>query len=128
MTGDSSREDQALDALIAAAFRQDACAELTLKELLKLETALGPEDRAALSRLGSDLVQRIVEGRRSARPGNLESPADTAAGHCDAEIAGAMFRGDDGGRLTDAAREEMERKLKELKSGEATEGPGEPPA
>ncbi len=116
MSTDPSREDRALDALIAAAFRQEPCEDLTLEELRRLESALSDEDKAALAGLGDDLAERIAAGLWTprSRPGG----EDVGAGSCAEELAGSMHRGDEGGDLTDAAREEMERKLRELEEGE----------
>jgi hypothetical protein len=116
MSTDPSREDKALDALIAAAFRQETCEDLTLEELRRLESALTDEDKAALADLGNDFAERIAAGLWTPRSKPLGE--DAGADSCVEELAGSMHRGDEGGDLTDAAREEMERKLRELDEGE----------
>jgi hypothetical protein len=123
---DPNREDKALDALIAAAFRQEACEDLTLEELRRLESALSDEDKAALASLGDDLAERIAAGLWKARSGADDDGAGSES--CAEELAGSMNRGDEEGDLTDAAREEMERKLRELEEGkDKGDGQEKPP-
>ncbi len=113
MNADEEREDQALDALIVAAFRQEPCAEDDVKEMLAAEAYLSAEDRQALEALGPDLVAQILGG--AWQPGG--APAQTGRESADVaepELAGSMHRGDEESEITDAAREEMERKLREL--------------
>jgi hypothetical protein len=116
MSTEPSREDRALDALIAAAFRQEPCEELTLEELRCLESVLSDEDKAALAGLGNDLAERLAAGLWA--PRSKPRGEDTGAGSSAEELAGSMHRGDEEGDLTDAAREEMERNLRELEEGE----------
>lgn len=116
MSTDPSREDRALDALIAAAFRQEPCEDVPLEELRRLESALSDEDKSALAYLGDDLTEKIAAGLWT--PRSRPGVDDAGAASCAEELAGSMHRGDEGGDLTDAAREEMERKLRELEEGE----------
>ena len=115
MSNERNREDQALNALIAAAFRQVDCGDLTPEDLSKAEAALSREDLQALDNLGDDIVDKIVNDQfeprtNSHKPEMLEAPEE--------ELAGAMHRGEGEDELTDAAKEEMERKLRELDEDE----------
>lgn len=112
MNSENDREDQALDALIAAAFHQASCDDMDLNALREAQTGLTPEDREALDKLGNDLVARIMAGEWL--PQHLPEPPGTCDPGAKSELAGAMHRGEEGDDLTDAAREEMERKLREL--------------
>lgn len=124
MSTDRDREDRALDALIAAAFWREECDDTTLEDLERLKAALGPDDRAALAGLGDNLGERITAGEWTPRAGSAAPGDEPASGPCGQELAGAMHRGGEG--LTDVAREEMERKLRESEGGEEGEADDEP--
>ncbi len=110
MNSDLNREDQALDALIAAAFRQEDFGDLDMEALKKAERFLTAEDRQVLENLGDDFVERVTNGTwESMATSTWKEPESVH----DEELAAAMNRGDEDD-LTDAAREEMERKLREL--------------
>src|SRR5438045_320001 len=102
MSTDRDQEDKALDALIAAAYWQDFCEDVSPDQLRRLESSLTPEDRAALAALGDDFAARIVAGTWKP-PANRDQPGEASAGRSELELAGAMHRGDDEGDLTDAA-------------------------
>jgi hypothetical protein len=109
---DTSREDQALDALIVAAFLQGTCgAEDLEKQSKRLESALSAEDRKALESLGPDLVRRIMADEWAPVKQEQESANQE-------EFRCAMNRGDQDTELTDKAREEMERRIRESESEE----------
>ena len=109
MNSELNREDQALDALIAAAFRQEEFGDLDMETLKKAERFLTAEDRQVLDNLGDDFVDRVTDGTRETQ---IRSPWEQSEeAHAD-ELAAAMNRGDED--LTDVARDEMERKLREL--------------
>jgi hypothetical protein len=114
---DNDRADRILDVLIVLAL----CGETGDEDLPDLdgpEPVLSDEHQRALDALGPDLVARIVRGdwrprRRPGRPGRVSDgpPGGT----------GTMHRGQSA-ELTDKAREEMERKVRELEA-EDEEGP-----
>jgi hypothetical protein len=110
-TDDSDRADRFLDALIVLALRGEL-AEDDLPDLDGPEPVLSDEAQRALDALGPDLVARIVRGdwrprRRPRRPGRV---SDGPLGR-----TGTMHRGQ-ATELTDKAREEMERKVRELEA------------
>lgn len=117
-----AREEQALEALIVSAIRREDCDEEDHPGVAMPDTALDDDDRQALDALGPGLVSKIISGAwrprsdrpRSARPG---------ASWPGPQLAGSMHRGDDESELTDRAREEIERKIRELgaEGGGATE-------
>ena len=123
MSTDREREDEALDALIAASYQQASCDDILPEHLRRLESALTPEDRDALAALGDDLAARIVDGTWN--PSSSLDPAReiSSSGVGDLELAGSMQRGE--GDLTDAARAEMEERLRELTDEETDEDDGE---
>jgi hypothetical protein len=86
------REEQALDALIVAAFRQDPDEDYALLDINAPEPLLSEEDNRALDALGSDLAVRIVAGWR---PSSKDKGDDTAVDEPELLVAGAMHRGGD---------------------------------
>ena len=119
MNSELNREDQALDALIAAAFRQVDFDDLNLETLKKAQRFLTAEDRQVLDNLGDDFVDRVSGGQWETR--SVSAWERSHEVHDD-ELAAAMNRGDDDD-LTDVAREEMERKLRELEDEEGSTDP-----
>ncbi|MCB9950008.1 MAG: hypothetical protein H6824_03415 [Planctomycetaceae bacterium] len=114
MNSELDREDQALDALIAAAFRQEDSGDLDMEALKKAKRFLTAEDRQVLEKLGDDFVERVMNGTRESKATSIWKESETLH---DEELASAMNRGDEDD-LTDAAREEMERKLRELEDAD----------
>lgn len=110
------REERALEALIVAAFRQDDCQIEDPLEIAGKESALDEDDRRALDDLGPDLVARIVAGSRAPRRegGTASRPG---VRQVERELAGSMNRGGDD-ELTEQARQEMERKVREIEDQE----------
>jgi len=121
---DNTREDGALDALIVAAFRQDETECERITPLPSPESVLSEEDCAALDALGGDLAARIVQGAWT--PTGTDCPGSQTD---EAELAAAMNRGEEDGELSDKAREEMDRKIRELegreKNGRLDDQPGD---
>jgi hypothetical protein len=121
---DNTREDDALDALIVAAFRQDETECEGITRLRSREPILSEEDCAALDALGDDLAARIVLGAWA--PTGTDCPGSQTD---EAELAAAMNRGEEDGELSDEAREEMDRKTRELedreKNGRLDDQPGD---
>lgn len=111
----SKRENEALDALMAAAFRMSTPDERTdCEEAMKLAGAkpkLSPDDEAAIKSLGPDFVDKLlIEGAR-------KLPKEEGATNWDREIEDAyvaMNRGNVDESLSDQTRQEIERKRQEL--------------
>lgn len=116
MSADGEREDQALDALIVAALRPDLRGDVPT-DVAGPEPALSDEDRRALDALGPDLAERLARGER---PGGRPRPRKNGGGRW--QLAGSLNRGE-GEEPGEEAREEMERKRRELDAEE----PGELP-
>jgi len=110
---DNTQEDDALDALIVAAFRQDEAEYEGMTPLRSPDSVLSEEDCAALDALGDDLAAQIVQGART--PKNTDRARSQTD---DAELAAAMNRGEEDGELSEKAREEMNRKIRELEDHE----------
>jgi hypothetical protein len=117
MTPIFEHDDGAMDAIMYLAYLKDLAS--AVPALTGPEPMLSPEDRRALDALGPDLVARIVSGDVRPRP-RSDPASDFIAPAC--QIAGAMNRGGQDGELTDAAREEMERKIKEIEEGDQKPG------
>jgi hypothetical protein len=101
---DQHREERALDALLVLALRPD----------------LTEEDRRALAALGPDLAERIVAGTwRPRRPG---PGARRKARRRGRELTGSLHRAGEETDLTEEARQEMERKVRELDEEEKEGG------
>lgn len=118
MNSDLNREEQALDALIAAAFRQEDIDDLDMETLKKSERFLTIEDRRVLENLGNDFVERVTNGTWESKVNSTWEDQENVHNE---ELSAAMNRGDED-NITDAAREEMERKLRELKDVDDDEG------
>lgn len=101
---DDNTIERALDALIVGALRADLDDSTPRFDVGSPE--LDAEDRRALDTLGPDFVSRLLAGQR--RPQTSRSQPTSRR-----ELATAMNRGDDTGDITDKAREEMERRVKE---------------
>lgn len=99
------KEERALNALIAAAFDQDPCDE-DLADLQKYAASLSDEDRAALSRADANLIDSLFKGEPARASPQRQRRQKVG-------LVGAMNRADEDTELTDAARKEMEQKLRE---------------
>jgi hypothetical protein len=117
---DAEREDQALDALIVIALRQDRDG-VPPPDLAGPEPALSPEDQAALDQLGPDLVRRLVRRVRQGRAAGPGKEAGKKDRRPKPHLAGSLHRGDEA-ELTEQARQEMERKVRELDEKERGDG------
>jgi hypothetical protein len=111
----SKREDDALDALMAAAFRMSAPDERTdcekAMKVLGAKPKLSPDDAAAIESLGQDFVEKLlIEGAR-------KLSKEEGATDWDREIEdayAAMNRGNVEESMSDQTRQEIERKRQEL--------------
>lgn len=123
-----TKEERALDALMAAAFRAEdperRVNEEEARRIVENPPALSPEDEEVVTAMGSDFVQKLL--------GSAEAGRQDAAGlgeALDAEIEeayAAMNRGRKGEDLDEKALEEIERKRRELLGEPEPEvGPGE---
>jgi hypothetical protein len=101
------REDRAYRALIVAALRQDDCAPRAQHLKEDLDAALSDEDRRALESLGDDLVDRVMAGDVPKAGGPPASNTPSRA-----HLVG-VNRGTR--ELTEQARAEMERRIREAK-------------
>lgn len=98
---EKAREEKALDALIAAAFKDDPT-EADDKGIERYGNALTDDDRKKLDDAGKGLIDSLFAGE-------TKKPEEQAA----QTISTAMNRGD--AALTDRASEEKERKIQEAK-------------
>lgn len=115
-SSEHSKEQKALDALMAAAFRaEDADSPVTEEEaraILENSPVLSPEDEKGLAGLGPDFVDNLL----------VSADTDTSAlGErrqvLDREIEdayAAMHRGKEGEELDEKSRREIEKKRREL--------------
>jgi len=109
-------EERALDALMAAAFRAEdlerPLSDEEARRIMENPPALSPEDEQVVAAMGSHFVDDLL---KSAEAGSRD--AGEAHEVLDAEIEeayAAMNRGREGGELDEKAREEIERKRREL--------------
>jgi hypothetical protein len=113
---DQEREERALDVLIVLAFLLEGADDAPPPpDPDGPEPVLSPEHRAALDALGPDLVERIVR----AIPGSVSGRArhtPRRARRRRPGLTGSMHRVKGKGKLTDEARAEMERKVRELEA------------
>lgn len=112
---DSKRENEALDALMAAAFRISTPDETTnceeAQNLAISKPKLSPDDEAAIKSLGPNFVERLLI------EGTLELSRNKGVNNWDREIEdayAAMNRGNADESLSDQTRQEIERKRQEL--------------
>ena len=120
LASNNEREEQALDALIVAAFRQDPSEDDALFDINGPEPVLSEEDERALEALGADLPARIADGWR---PSPRDQANETVVDESELLVAGAMHRGGEEGDLSDRARDEIERRIRDLEAA----GPGTSP-
>jgi hypothetical protein len=110
MEYDINREELALDALMAALLRQLETSPPTEKEIrdfLKTEKPLSPEAKAAIKRLGPDVVNRLILARN--RSVTAESKQSESA-----PVFAAMNRKNVSGRHNPETEEELRRKRIEI--------------
>lgn len=98
-----AREEKAIDALIAAAFKDDAT-EADDKEIEQYGKALTDDDLKTLDDAGKGLIDSLFAGE-------TKKPREQAP----QTLSTAMNRGDGGAVLTDRASEEKERKIREAR-------------
>ena len=115
-SNEHTNEERALDALMAAAFRvEDAerpVSEEEARRMAESPPALSPEDEEVVAAIGPDFVDRLLESAEDRSPGT-----EKLGESLDVEIKeayAAMNRGREGDDLDDKAREEIERKRREL--------------
>jgi len=106
----NAREELALDALLAAALRQPEEVKPTAKEIrefLKSKKPLSPEAKAAIKKLGSDVVDRLILARK-------ESVVFESKEAESAPLFAAMNRKNTSDRQGSKTEEELKRKRKEI--------------
>jgi len=114
---DPEREDRALDALIVLAFRPELRQDVPLPDLTGPAPELPPEYQRALEALEPGLVQRLRRRLEASQPRtSRRGPRSSETGR--PRLTGSLHRGEEEGQLTDQAREEMERKVRELEGRE----------
>src|SRR5688500_16691105 len=96
---DKAREEKELDALIAAAFKEDP-SEADDKEIAQYGNALTEDDRKTLDAAGKNLIDSLFAGETT-KPKSEKAPESFST---------AMNRGAEGLALSDRALEEKERK------------------
>jgi hypothetical protein len=102
-TQKKQREDLALDALLAAAFTHDLCDE-DAAELERFSAALTPEEATSLESGSKDRMAKLFDG---------SPPAPKAVKQRGGTLATALNRADENQELSDEAKREMERKIRE---------------
>jgi hypothetical protein len=103
-TGDENTpEEKAIDALIAAAFKEDA-SEVDEKDIEQYGEALTDDDRRKLDDSGKGLIEALFAGEKKKVKEEVSQ-----------EFSAAMNRGGEGAVLTESASEEIERKIKEAR-------------
>jgi len=100
---EKARELKAIDALIAAAFKDDPC-EADDKDIEQYGNALAADDRKTLDAAGKDLIQSLFAGEAKKPKEQMSQTFSTA-----------MNRGEEGVVLTESASEEKKRRIKEAR-------------
>ena len=124
-SSEHTNEERALDALMAAAFRVEdverPVSEEEARRMAESQPALSPEDEQVVAAMGPDFVDRLLESAEDRNPGieKLGKSLDVEI----KEAYAAMNRGREGNDLDEKAREEIERKRREL-LGEPTSEAG----
>ena len=108
---EQDREEDALDALIVAAFRNGQGEEDDKLDLTGPEPRLSEADEQALAALGPDLVGKILAGGCTSK--STKGSHTDLTREPDLELTGAMNRAEEGAEISQKAREEMERKIQE---------------
>jgi len=104
-----NREEQALDALMAAALRQPEETEPTRDEIekfLRKPKHLSAEAKRALEKLGPNVVERLIFAQTS--------PQDQEAELVDTGLYAAMHRKNKTGKHDPKTEAELEKKRKEI--------------
>ncbi|MBW2321881.1 MAG: hypothetical protein JRF31_13890 [Deltaproteobacteria bacterium] len=106
-------ENDALDALMAAAFRLPVIDETSdEKEAIKLAAntpKLSDEDEAAIASLSPDFIDHLLDEEKSRRPRKIADLSQEIS-----EAYAAMNRGNLDAELSEQTRQEIARKRKEL--------------
>jgi len=100
---EKAREEKALDALIAAAFK-DEPTEVDDKDIEQYGNVLSDDDRKKLDEAGKGLIDALFAGEK--KKAKEQAPQ---------EFSTAMNRGDEGTALSDLASEEIERNIREAR-------------
>jgi hypothetical protein len=115
-SSEHTNEERALDALMAAAFRaEDIERPVSVEEarhIVENPPALSPEDEEVVAAMRPDFVEKLLKSVEVGSP-----DAEEVGEVLDAEIEeayAAMNRGQKGDELDEKAREEIERKRREL--------------
>jgi hypothetical protein len=109
---EKEREERALDALIASAFKEDVC-DVDENEVERFSKALTDADRAALDALGPNFIQSLFAG-------GIKKSGKKVRG----QLATAMNRSEEDQPPSDKAKEEMERKVREAEEKRKAENQG----
>lgn len=105
----TNREEQALDALMAAALRQPEETEPTrdeIKKFLRKPKHLSAEAKRALEKLGPDVVERLIFAQTSVQ--------DQGAELVDTGLYAAMHRKNKTGKHDPKTEAELEKKRKAI--------------
>lgn len=113
---DQDKEEKALDALMAAAFRlggrDEPVTEEEAERLVRNPPELSSEDKAAIDSLEPDFVEHLLKQSGSGEP--APPGAEPVLDEELEDALAAMHRGKEGEELSDEARREIERKRREL--------------
>lgn len=105
----NNREEQALDALMAAALRQPEETEPTkdeTKKFLRKPKSISAEAKRALEKLGPDVVERLIFGQAAEQAQETEL--------VDTGLYAAMHRKNKTGKYDPKTEAELEKKRKEI--------------
>jgi hypothetical protein len=115
---ETERDQRVLKALMFLLFHLDQAEDVApLPDPDGPEPVLSPEYQEALDALGPDLVQRLSRQLKRSRANRRRNAHGTARRN-EPTLTGSMHRGGKESKLTDEARAEMERKIRELEEQE----------
>ena len=101
--GDKEREERAIDALISSSFKEELC-ELDDEDIKRFGQLVSPADNSALDQaLGPNFVQSLFSGTKAKKDEKKVR----------GELSTSMNRSEDDKPPTDAAKAEMEKKIRE---------------